>query len=224
VAPARLPQTAEGFTLIELLVVITILGILALGVIAGSQRTLVRSRSVGCLSHLRQWGIATSIHAIDHDDRLPHDGAPNGISTRDAWYIDLPRAVGIPTYPQEGSWRTNPSVNLPYSIWICPANRRRSNGRILFHYCLNRRVNGSGSGPRQSNLTAFQDPARLVWMFDNGRLAAVAAENNSHTNAHGAGAHFLFLDGHVQWLRHTQYWDATRRRAITNSETLRWFP
>lgn len=223
-APARLPQTAEGFTLIELLVVIAILGILAVGVIAGTQRTLVRSRSVGCLSHLRQWGLATSLHATDHDDLLPHDGAPNGISTRDAWYVDLPTAIGIPTYPQEGGWRTNPSVSLPSSIWICPANRRRSNGRILFHYSLNRRVNGSGSGSRQLRMTGFHDPARLVWMFDNGRVAAVAAENNSHTNAHGAGAHFLFLDGHVQWLRLVQYWDAARRRAVTNSEALRWFP
>lgn len=224
VAPARLTQTTKGFTLIELLCVVAILGVLAVGIVAGSQRTLLRSRSIGCLSNLRQWGMATSIHTADNDDLLPHDGAPNGISSRDAWYVDLPKAIGIPTYPQEGSWRTNHSVSLPSNTWICPGNRRKSNGRMLFHYALNRRVSGSGSGPRQRRMAGFGDPSRLVWIFDNGRVAAVAAENNSHTNAHGAGAHFLFLDGNVQWLRDVQYWDLTKRRAITNSAALRWFP
>jgi prepilin-type N-terminal cleavage/methylation domain-containing protein/prepilin-type processing-associated H-X9-DG protein len=224
VVPARLTQTAKGFTLVELITVVFILGILAAGVVSASHRTLNRTRSVGCLSNLKQWGVATFLHATDHQDQLPYDGAPNGISTRDAWYVDLPTAIGIPAYPQEGSWRTNASVPLPVSIWLCPSNRRRSNGRILFHYCLNRRVNGTGQHSRQLRLGAISEPSTLIWMFDNGRVAAVAAENNAGTNNHGSGAHFLFLDGHSQWLRNVAYWDFKGRRALTESANHRWSP
>jgi len=217
-------QPPSGFSLIELLLVIAVLGILAGTVGAASGKACARSRSTGCQSNLRQWGTATFLHLTDHEDRLPQDGAPNGISTRDAWYVDLPRSLGTRAYPEEGSWRTNPTVALPQSIWLCPSNRRRSNGRMLFHYALNRRATGSGKEQRKTRYTAIPSPESLIWLFDNGKLAAVAAEGNVHTNAHGDGAHFLFLDGHVQRFARTTYWDLRRGKAMTNPVGMRWSP
>ncbi len=217
-------QCLYGFSMIELLVIIAVLGILAGSVGAASAKAYARTRSAGCVSNLRQWGTATFLHLADHEDRLPLDGAPNGISTRDAWYVDLPRSMGRRTYPDEGSWRTNPAVSLPQSIWLCPSNRRRSNGMMLFHYALNRRTTGSGEGQRETRYTAIPNPESLIWLFDNGKLAAVAAEGNVHTNAHGDGAHFLFLDGHVQRFGRSTFWDLRRGRAITHPEGMRWFP
>jgi len=223
---ARLTQQRQpqGFSLIELLVVIAVLGIIAGTVGAASGRAYARSRTSGCLSNLRQWGTATFLHLTDHEDRLPLDGAPNGISTRDAWYVDLPRSMGRKAYPDEGSWRTNAAAPLPQTIWLCPSNRRRSNGRILFHYTLNRRANGSGEERRETRYTSISSPESMVWLFDNGKLAAVAAEGNVHTNAHGNGAHFLFLDGHVQRIASTVYWDARKGRAMTHPVGMRWTP
>ena len=61
-------------------------------------------------------------------------------------------------------------------------------------------------------------------MFDNGKLAAVAQQNNVHTNLHAVGAHFLFLDGHVEHFKNQEYWDFKRERGITNNPSLRWIP
>jgi hypothetical protein len=48
---------------------------------------------------------------------------------------------------------------------------------MLFHYCLNEHVNGSGSG-KQVKLCTIPKPARTIWLFDNGRIAGVAQQNN----------------------------------------------
>jgi prepilin-type processing-associated H-X9-DG protein/prepilin-type N-terminal cleavage/methylation domain-containing protein len=225
----RSAQTApdfrpNAFSLLELLIVLAVITIIAGTLGAASGKAQSRSRSTACLSHLRQWGAATFIHLSDNADRLPYDGAPNGISTRDAWYVDLPRSMGLKAYHEEGGWRTNPTAALPKTVWLCPANTRRSNGRMLFHYALNRRVNGSGEEARTTTASAIPEPATLVWLFENGKLAAVAAEGNGHTNAHGNGAYFLFLDGHVERKGSTNYWDFRRKKPLSEGVGLRWNP
>lgn len=214
----------NAFSLVELLVVLIILAIIGGSLAASSAKAHQRSQSSRCLGNLRQWGAATYLHLADNQDQLPFDGAPNGISLRDAWYIDLPKAMGWKTYPEEGSWRTNRKARLPASVWLCPLNPRRSNGRMLFHYALNRRVNGTGDEPRQRTASAIDEPASLVWLFENGKLAAVAAEGNGHTNAHGSGAFFLFLDGHVERKGATNYWDFATARPRLAGNGLRWAP
>lgn len=228
-SPARLsshpwpvPVPARAFSILELLVTLTILAVLIGLTVAASVPRLQQARRISCLSHLRSWGVATQVHAADHADLLPHDGAPNGISTRDAWYVDLPPLMGLRPYHQEGPWRTNRLMALPRRAWICPSNPRLSNGRLLFHYALNRRATGEGREERQRVLSSIPDPDGLVWMFDNGGLAAVAAEGNAHPRVHGAGGQFLFLDGHVQRLPNTAYWDMEKDRPRGDPVGLRW--
>lgn len=220
----RLPSRPPAFTLIELLVVVALLALLASLVLPALARTRQGAGRVSCLANLRQWGLATQVFAGDHDDRLPPDGAPNGISRTDAWYTELPPAIGERPYPEQGAWRTNASVNLPRLVWLCPVNPRRSDGRMLFHYVLNRRVNGSGRRTQPARLSQVPQPDRTVWLFDNGGRAAVAAENNVHTNLHQGGAQFLFLDGHVARIPASDYWDFRRHRGRSDSARLVWDP
>ena len=212
----------RALSLIELVVTMAVLGLLAALALSASAPQIQRARRISCLANLRSWGIATHVHATDHSDFLPMDGAPNGISTRDAWYADLPISMGMLPYHKEGAWRTNPSVQLPHSPWICPSNRRHSNGRILFHYTLNRKATGSGPDERQRLLTLIPEPSTLVWLFDNGGVAAVAAEGNAHPRIHGAGGQFLFMDGHVQRLSNAAYWDTSKDRPLNAPIGLRW--
>lgn len=206
----------------ELLVVIGIIAILAgllLGVIGKVKSS---GRGAQCLNNLKQWGMATQLYAEDNDDFLPRDGTPNGTSKTSGWYVDLPKKMGIKPY-YELEWRTNAIIDPGRSIWICPSNKQRSNGNNLFHYCLNRHVNGSGTG-NQTILDSIKAAERVVWMFDNGGRAAVAGHNNVHKDIHKNGANFLFLDGHVERFNNDEYWDFENDRGRTNNRELIWQP
>ena len=74
------------------------------------------------------------------------------------------------------------------------------------------------------HIRAVAKPAATVWLFDNGKLAPVAQENNVHTNLHTGGAQFVFLDGHVARFRNVTYWNFATGKGITNNPELMWFP
>ena len=187
-------KARNGFTLVELMVVVAVITILVSLLLPELHRARQAARGASCLNNLKQWGLATQLFASDNNDYLPKDGAPNGISLTEGWYNDLPRVLGLPCY-ETMPWHTNAAIEPGRSLWICPANSRRSNGTNLFHYCLNEHVNGRGSG-NQVKLSSIPDPALTIWLFDNGGQAGVAQQNNVHTNLHNHGANFTFLDGH----------------------------
>jgi prepilin-type N-terminal cleavage/methylation domain-containing protein/prepilin-type processing-associated H-X9-DG protein len=215
-------KTLRAFTLIELLVVIAIIAILAALLLPALAAAKEKARAIACRNNLKQWGLATHLYATDHEDYLPSNGSSGGNSLYQGWYVELPKELGLPIYA-EMSWHTNAEIDPGNSIWICPSNPRRSNGNNLFHYCLNKLVNDS-NGSNQVKMAWIRQPTTTVWMFDNGGLAPVAQESNVHTNLHNQGAHFLFLDGHVQRFRNTEYWDFSTGKGITNNPELVWCP
>jgi prepilin-type N-terminal cleavage/methylation domain-containing protein/prepilin-type processing-associated H-X9-DG protein len=216
-------QATGAFTLIELLVVIAIIAILAGLLLPVLSKAKARVRATCCLNNLRQWGLATHLYITDHDDYLPPEGAPNGLSRDTGWYVVLPREIGLKPY-QDMAWHTNASVRLGTSIWICPSNTNRSNGYNLFHYCMNEHVDATGDFDRPAKFSAIERPGQVVWLFDNGKRAAVAQQNNVHTNIHSGGAQFLFLDGHMKRFRNAAYWDFTDNKGRTNNPEIVWKP
>lgn len=212
-------RAARAFTLIELLVAMAIIAILASLLLSALHRAQGTAHAAGCRNNLRQWGVATHVFAADNDDLLPKNGSSGGNSTTEGWYVDLPRVMNFPIYAAM-PWRTNADIDPGNSVWICPSNTRRSNGNNLFHYCLNENVNGTN----QVRMASVRQPAATVWLFDNGKLAPVAQQNNVHTDLHNQGAQFVFLDGHVARFRNTEYWNFTTGRGITNNPEMVWFP
>lgn len=217
----------SGFSLVELLTVVAILALLATLVLPVMARARPLVRMAVCGHHLRQWGLATQLYVADHDEHLPPEGAPNPTDrhTNVGWYIQLPREIGLGRYHDQ-PWRTNgkAAVSGDSAVWLCPANRRRSNGLNLFHYCLNQHIDGTGEDEAPTRVSALPGLAELVWLFDSKNLPAVGQWNFVHTNLHSNGAQFLFLDGHVRRLRAEAYWDAGRQRGRTNPVGLRWIP
>ncbi len=208
--------------MIELLVVIAIIAILAAMLLPALSSAKAKAQSGSCLNNLKQWGLATQMFALDNNDLFPKDGSPNRTSVNEGWYIDIPSVLGQPTY-QEMEWRTNANADIGRSIWICPSNPRRSNGNNLFHYCLNEHVNANGSG-NQVKLSTILKPSDTVWLFDNGKLAGVAQQNNVHSNLHSAGANFTFLDGHSSRFKNKEYWNFSNNSGLTNNPSLIWIP
>ncbi len=193
-----LRRPTRAFSLVELLVVTAMIGLLAGLLMPVLARSVDRAEAVSCVGNLRQWSLATGLYALDSAGLLPWDGAPNGISTTRSWYSDLPPLLGMRAYHQEGAWRTNARAPLGHPLWFCPSNPRRSNGNLLFHYCLNRELNGSGDHTVQTRLEEVAEPDRTVWLFDNGGRAASAGRGNLHTHLHTGGANVLFIDGSVR--------------------------
>ena len=210
------PATRAGFTLIEVLTVLGVVSMLMAVLLPaiGKARSTVRSST--CLARLRQWGLGTHLYASDAMGWLPADGAPNGWSTANAWYADLPPMLGMPPYHAEGAWRTNATAPLGHPLWFCPSNPRRSNGHLLFHYALNRFVNGSGRDSRRRRLEDVGEPSRVVWLFDNAQRAAVAGPGNLHRTLHRGAANLLMLDGGVR--RHT----GSATGALGHPDTVLW--
>src|SRR5256885_17242812 len=102
-------KAERAFTLVELLVVIAIIAILASLLLPALDRAKQSAKAISCLDNLKQWGLATQLFASENDDYLPQDGGPGGNSVNEGWYIDLPRTMRIPTYP-EMPWHTNAAI------------------------------------------------------------------------------------------------------------------
>jgi len=67
----KCPSCKSAFTLIEMLVVIAIIALLAALITPAVNRSLARARSVKCLAHLKQIGIAVSAFSSDHKGKIP---------------------------------------------------------------------------------------------------------------------------------------------------------
>ncbi len=215
----------RAFTLIELLVVIAIIAILASLLLPALSRAKEKAKAAFCLNNLKQWGLATQLYATDNNDYLPPDGTPNPgeSSTNTGWYVQLPQILSLPRY-HDMPWRTNADAAVGRSLWICPSNPRKSNGLNLFHYCLNENVNGTGTNNLPVKLVTIRRPTAVVWLFDSKNLPAVGTPNYVHTNLHGAGAQFTFLDGHAARFKNIAYWDFAAKKGRADNPELVWSP
>jgi prepilin-type N-terminal cleavage/methylation domain-containing protein/prepilin-type processing-associated H-X9-DG protein len=214
----------RGFTLIELLVVIAIIAILAAMLLPTLIKAKAKTRDVICVNNLKQWTTALYTYTTDNDDFMPPEGTGTALNPNTGWYVVLPKSLNSTKDYFQMPWRTNAMAPLDNWIWICPSNTNRSNGNNLFHYCMNEHLDETGDADHPVRLSTIPVPSQAVWLFDNGKRAARAQQNNVHTNLHGRGANFAFVDGHVSHFRNTAYWDFKQNKGRTDNPSLVWTP
>jgi prepilin-type N-terminal cleavage/methylation domain-containing protein/prepilin-type processing-associated H-X9-DG protein len=222
-------RASRAFTLVELLMVIAVIGILAALLLSAVGQVRSRVQAVCCLRNLQHWGSATHLYALDNEGLLPPDGwanpglFPKRFTETNSWYVLLPKAINLPSY-FEMPWRSNATLEVDNSIWICPGNTRRSNGTNLFHYCVNELIDGTGTGEHRVRLEDLPRPASIVHLFDSRYKPAIGTWSYVHTNLHNGAAQFVFLDGHAARFKNTRFWDFKTDKAITNNPALVWNP
>jgi prepilin-type N-terminal cleavage/methylation domain-containing protein/prepilin-type processing-associated H-X9-DG protein len=198
----------RAFTLVELLTVIAVVGVLAglLVPVVGAVRA--KARSTTCASNLRQVGVATWLYLRDQKDRLPSNS-----HERDE-------------FGQSLSWtRTLAPYLGPAFIGRCPA---RPDHLAAVTYGWNDWLNHPATGKGVSLATCRQPSATLLL----GELTDTGLAEHLHfrgaargvtpayfrtqvgTTVHGAGANYLFVDGHVANLAPA---DVDRRLVAPNS-------
>lgn len=199
------PRNRYGFTLVELLVVIAILGVLSALVITGTRTALARAATVDCLSDLRQMGIAVHMFVDDHDGRLP--GTSHGVS----WTNSLAGYLG------EGFIGRCPAVprhraRITYGWNDCLA--MASGEGISVHMCSTPSLTMA-----IAEVATNQSSEHFHFMGVRGgasRLTPNQFRSSVNVEVHGAGANYLFIDGHVQ----TVPWADIQIRLTQSNPTL----
>jgi prepilin-type N-terminal cleavage/methylation domain-containing protein len=137
----------RAFTLIELLVVIAIIAILAAMLLPALAKAKATAQQSGCVSNLKQWGVAEQMYVGDFKDILPADGMgdsqnytgtyPYGTAADPAaWFNVLPPYwvgqtlsyyVSNKVNFQTGKPTSDPWLYMPFpggtgsKMWFCPS-------------------------------------------------------------------------------------------------------
>lgn len=218
--PMKTPQLrSRGFTLIELLVVIAIIAILAAMLLPALSAAKERARRAKCMSNLRQVGLAMVMYANENNDRLPNSGTAGG-----GWLWDLDRPTrdlmissgvrrDILYCPAFHAYYKQGSIDLWWNYG--------GSGCVMSYISL---IQRSGPNPADllpgkyfrskltvTNAVEVELFADVTIQETTGSFTQITSTSGivpAHTSSHlekgtqPAGGNILYMDGHVQWLKH----------------------
>ena len=180
-------QSRAGFTLMELLVVIGIIVILLALLVPSMSWIRFRTQCLQCASNLRQWGIACTLYAAEHDGFLPRFDntgaqsgctwdigsgffskdltgtntllAPYGIKSRSMYFCPLDNSTEAQTQTL-GQWGAADWGSFSYIVWLFRTTPIVPSGFPKFD------INGDGVIGSEEYVTKVYDSAKCPIMTD----------------------------------------------------------
>lgn len=173
-------KALRAFSLVELLVVLAVLGVLVAVLLPGLSGAAERARSTGCLSNLKQVGIALRLYLDENSDHLPvmQNRPRNALGP-----------VGQSIYDILGGKLGNPRALK------CPSDRQRwfeeTGSSYFWNFLLNGQFAGSlqvmGLPVRENGIPLFSDQAEF-------HVARGAGRGKNHLYADGAVKTFFTME------------------------------
>ncbi|MBX3746640.1 MAG: type II secretion system protein [Verrucomicrobiae bacterium] len=245
----RQDGAAGGFTLVELLVVIAIVGVLASLLLPVLGRARALARQTECAGRLRQWMLAQTLYADDHDGRIARESfEPNGVSlntwgevthpfARDVWYNALAVQMGVPRAAEYGLSSVRPGFYHRARIFHCPQatfpRRRLEDPAVFFSLAMNSKLI---MRPHTTvRLTQVLRPTATVAFLENRlpddapaapdqaqdyQLGQPSAYASRFAARHRGRGNLAFLDGHLEARRGPEI--ITNGMAVYPQDRLVW--
>jgi prepilin-type N-terminal cleavage/methylation domain-containing protein/prepilin-type processing-associated H-X9-DG protein len=224
------PKGAKSaFTLIELLVVIAIIAILAAILFPVFARARENARRASCMSNLKQISLGVMQYTQDYDERMPSNYVKlTSSGSQIRWWADL-----IQPYVKSYQVFVCPSDTDPMSYHFDRAPGDPTNLVISYSpngvvtcsaadmASLNFPAVSTSTPPvlyagLSQSIVAVAEPSTTILIMDMKQPTAPynitncnqtdlgSAATSEVPGRHLDGTNFLFVDGHVKWLKHSK--------------------
>lgn len=148
-----------AFTLIELLAVVAIIGVLATLVVVSMGSVRASARNAGCLSTLRQYGVAFNLYAAENRDVFPQ-----GSSATPKWYSAVAPFMGALDSASQSKAGTCPELfaRFPeYASYFTGTTKVEDRRGYQYNRYLNR--GNAGVAPIPRSAIANPSSTFLLW-------------------------------------------------------------
>ena len=187
---------SPAFTLVELLTVVTIVAVLTSLGLAATRGVTEKTRTTRCLNDLRQVGTAIQLYVGENSGRFPdtsHQGTEQSWRNTLAPFLKtnfLGRCPACPRHPSRITYAWNDALADSRGRGVmAPVFRNPSATMVIGEIAISQtgehfHFNGVRGGA--------------------GRISANQFRGFVNVECHGAGANYLFADGHIENLAWTE--------------------